>query len=121
MKKFFWGFIVVVVIILSGWVYWRYYYTYSDGNCSGLLQKFSRRGNIFKTYEGELLLNGIVVTDTTTLSSQKFLFSVEDKNVINSLKGYEGKKIIIHYNQKNGRLLWRGESQYIVDSVALQP
>lgn len=43
-----------LVIFLSIFVYWKYFFTYSDGNRTGLLQKLSRRGTVFKTYEGEL-------------------------------------------------------------------
>jgi len=32
---------------------------------------------------------------------------------------YEGKRVVIHYNQKNGVLPWRGDTEFIVDSVRL--
>lgn len=121
MKKFLWSSVLIIVLVFAGWFYWKFYFTYSDGNRSGLLQKFSRKGNIFKTYEGELLLNSFVVNGAVPLSSEKFLFSVEDKSLGEKMNSYEGKKVVIHYNQKNGTLPWRGDTEYIVDSVELQP
>ncbi len=111
--------VLVLLLIFAGWFYWKYYFTYSDGNRTGLLQKFSHRGNAFKTYEGELVLNSIASSNTGPLSSEKFFFSVEDKNVASKLSGYEGQRVILHYQEKNGALFWRGDSKYIVDSVRL--
>jgi hypothetical protein len=108
--------VVVVLLLFGSWFYWKYFYTYSDGNRTGLLQKFSHKGNMFKTYEGELILNSIV-TNQATLSSEKFYFSVADEEVAKKLMNYEGQKVVLHYEQKNGRLFWRGDSEYIVDSV----
>ena len=40
-----------LIIISSAFFYWKYYYTYSDGFRSGMLQKLSHKGNFMKTYE----------------------------------------------------------------------
>ncbi|PKK94484.1 MAG: hypothetical protein CVV60_06170, partial [Tenericutes bacterium HGW-Tenericutes-5] len=45
-------FIVIFGVALGIFFYWKYFYTYSTGYRAGLLQKFSRKGNIIKTYEG---------------------------------------------------------------------
>jgi hypothetical protein len=83
-----------------------------------LLQKFSHRGNFFKTYEGELVLNSLTPNGTIApYSSEKFYFSVADDSLGKVMKDYEGKRVVIHYNQKNGALPWRGDTEYIVDSV----
>jgi hypothetical protein len=53
LKKFvrWFTFILLVVILLFG--YWKYYYTYSDGYRSGLLQNYLIRG-IFLNLRSEL-------------------------------------------------------------------
>lgn len=119
MKKFITLFILIVLVIFSTWFWWKYYYTYSEGNRSGLLQKFSHKGNFFKTYEGELVLNSLMGNTVAPFSSEKFYFSVADENLGERLKNYEGQRVVVHYNQKNGALPWRGETEYIVDSVTL--
>ncbi|MGI8952654.1 MAG: hypothetical protein ACR2FN_13850 [Chitinophagaceae bacterium] len=119
MKKIINVSILIIVIIFAGWFYWKYYYTYSDGNRSGLLQKFSHRGNFFKTYEGELVLNSLITNGTGPISAEKFYFSVVDDSLGKTMSNYEGRRVIIHYQQKNGTLPWRGDTEYIVDSVSL--
>jgi hypothetical protein len=113
--------LVVIVFLLAfgGWFYWKYYFTYSDGNRTGLLQKFSRRGNMFKTYEGELVLSSLINNGVTSLSTEKFYFSVDKEPVANKLMGMEGQKVIVHYEEKKGSIFWRGDSNYIVDSVSI--
>ena len=119
MKKFIVLLVIFIIVIFSGWFWWKFYFTYSEGNRSGLLQKFSHKGNIFKTYEGELVLNSLTPTGTAPFSSEKFYFSVADETLGEKMKDYEGKRVVIHYNQKNGTLPWRGDTEYIVDSVRL--
>lgn len=55
----------------------------------------------------------------TPFSSEKFYFSVADKTLGEQMKTLEGQKVVVHYNQKNGALPWRGDTEYIVDSVSL--
>lgn len=112
---------LVLVLILAGFIFWKYFYTYSEGNRTGMLQKFSYKGNLFKTYEGELVLNSIIMNSTTAMSSEKFYFSVSDESLGKQLLGLEGQKVVLVYKQKNGTLPWRGDSQYIVDSVKVLP
>ncbi len=110
-------FIAIVVLVVIFW--WKYFYTYSDGYRSGLLQKLSHKGNIFKTYEGELVQRSIVSTSNVGIASEKFYFSVEQDSLAKAMERYEGKNIKLHYQQKNGTLPWRGESEYIVDGFEI--
>ena len=111
--------VLLLIFAFAGWFYWSYYFTYSDGNRSGLLQKFSHKGNMFKTYEGELVLNSLTANSAGPLSAEKFFFSVDNKAVANKLSTLEGQRVILHYEQKNKALSWRGDSEYLVDSVRL--
>ncbi|OIR08265.1 hypothetical protein GALL_94330 [mine drainage metagenome] len=117
MKKIITIIFVLILSVSALWFWWSYYYTYSDGNRSGLLQKMSHKGNVFKTYEGELILNSLMINGTTPVSSEKFYFSVADKRIGEKLMQFEGLRVILHYQQKKGTLPWRGDSEYIVDSV----
>ena len=110
--------VLLLLLIFAGWFYWKYYFTYSDGNRTGYLQKFSHKGNAFKTYEGELVLNSVVANNTSPMAAEKFYFSVEDKNVAAKMAGFEGQRVVLHYQEKKGALFWRGDSRYIVDSVS---
>ena len=110
----------IFIIIGSGIFYWKYYYTYSDGFRSGMLQKLSHKGNLMKTYEGELVLSSVASTNNVALASEKFFFSVAIDSVAKRMMDYEGKRVKLHYEQKNGRLPWRGDSEYIVDDVSVE-
>ena len=116
-----WGILILIVVFTFSF-YWHYYNTYSDGNRSGTLQKFSKKGNIFKTYEGELVMSSIESTSNTTIASEKFFFSVETEDVAKKLFDFEGKRVTLHYEQKRGHLPWNGETNYYVDGIkAEQP
>jgi hypothetical protein len=117
MRKFVGIFTMVVVLLLAGFIYWKYFFDYSSGYRSGLLQKFSHKGTIFKTYEGEMILSSIRSNTNTTLASEKFLFSVKEEAVAKQLELLQGRMVTVHYSMKNGTLPWRGDTPYIVDSV----
>jgi hypothetical protein len=109
--------IVIILVIASFVIYWNYYNTYSEGNRSGLLQKFSRKGNLFKTYEGELIMSSIASTGNATLASEKFYFSVKNDSLAKILFDLEGKKVTVHYEQKRNHIAWNGDTEYIVTGV----
>jgi hypothetical protein len=116
-RKIFILFVTLVVIITGIFLYWKYYYTYSSGYRAGLLQKFSHKGNIFKTYEGEMILSSVSSSTNVTIASEKFYFSATNEKLAHQLDTLQGQMMIVHYQQKNGVLFWRGDSEYLVDSV----
>ena len=119
-RRFLTTLTIVIILSLIGFVYWKYFFTYSEGNRSGILQKFSYKGTMFKTYEGELILSSIRSTGNVALASEKFLFSVVGKTEAQKLENLQGHFITVHYKMKNGTLPWRGDSPYLVDSVRLE-
>lgn len=120
-RKFFTILTIVIILTLAGIIYWKYFFTYSEGNRTGLLQKFSYKGTVFKTYEGELILSSIRSTGNVTIASEKFFFSVSDGSVAKKMENMQGHFVTVHYKMKNGALPWRGDSPYLVDSVRLEP
>jgi pectate lyase len=108
---------LILIVIAGFFIYWNYYNTYSEGNRSGILQKFSRKGNVFKTYEGELIMSSIASTGNVTLASEKFFFSVKNDSVAKVLFDLEGKHITVHYEQKRHSLAWNGDTEYMVTGV----
>lgn len=117
MKKFLIWASVILILILGLFVYWKYFYTYSEGYRSGLLQKFSYKGNLFKTYEGELILSSVETNKSVYLASEKFFFSVKSKTLADRLDTLQGYQVSLHYLEKHGRLFWLGDTRYFVDSV----
>jgi hypothetical protein len=118
--------IVLLLIVVTGYVYWYYYNPYSDGYREGVLQKFSRKGNVFKTYEGEMIQLGFGQRGAA-INSQYYYFSVDDVALADSLEKSLGKIVRIHYTQYRRNVPWRGENynktnadkgQYVVDQLA---
>ena len=112
----YWSLAIVIVLIVA-FGYFKYGFVYSKGYRAGLLQKFSEKGVIFKTYEGEMILSSVQSNANVAIASEKFLFSVADDAVAKQLEQIQGKNVVVHYKEKNGALPWIGESHYIVDSV----
>lgn len=112
--------LTILVLFLVIFIYWKYFYTYSEGYRAGLLQKFSSKGTIFKTYEGEMILSSVSSNREVALASEKFLFTMINKDLIRTFDTIQGEMVIVHYRQKNGRLFWQGDSPYLVDSVKLK-
>jgi hypothetical protein len=120
LKKVLKWFLVLIIVIGCFTIYWKYFYTYSEGYRAGLLQKFSSKGMLFKTYEGEMILSSVSSTSDVALASEKFLFTLTNKSLIRQFDTLQGERVIVHYRQKNGTIFWRGDSPYLVDSVKVK-
>jgi len=120
-RKFLWGFFIISLLVLATLVWFLYYYDYSDGERTGLFTKLSHKGNIFKTYEGEILV-GNYQQSPSVMIPEKFSFSVSDKTLADSLMKIQGKIITVKYVQYHKTLPWRGESDYVVTGLeTVQP
>jgi hypothetical protein len=119
-KKFLKWVLILIVLFGCCFIYWKYFYTYSEGYRAGLLQKFSSKGSLFKTYEGELILSSVSSNRDVALASEKFLFSMTNKSLVRQFDTIQGEMVIVHYRQKNGIIFWRGDSEYLVDSVKVK-
>jgi len=113
--------ILFLIVLIAGiFIYWKYFYTYSEGYRAGLLQKFSSKGTIVKTYEGEMILSSVTSNREVAIASEKFLFTLTNKALVRQFDTLQGNMVIVHYKQKNGSVFWRGDSQYLVDSVKIK-
>lgn len=116
--KYFFLLFLIVFVVAGGYVYWKFYYPYtSDGVKSGYLNFAVEKGQIFKTFEGKLIQEGIRGSATGGVQSNEFEFSIKDKKVFDVLKMNSGKRFDLHYKEYNGVLPWRGNTRYIVDSI----
>jgi hypothetical protein len=108
---------IVVLLLILGLYYAYTQYTYSEGNRAGMLMKFSYKGNIFKTYEGELNQIGQTQDARTGLMNNMWRFSVRDKAVADKLMNMEGHYVSLHYREIKHAFVWQGETNYLVDDV----
>ncbi len=119
-KKIFRWLLFLLVIFLGIFIYWKYFYTYSEGYRAGLLQKFSNKGTFFKTYEGEMILSSVASNRDIALASEKFLFTMINRALVRQFDTLQGENVIVHYQEKKGAVFWRGDSRYLVDSVMIK-
>jgi hypothetical protein len=89
--------------------------SYSDGERAGFLQKFSRKGWVCKTWEGEILL-----TSMPGAIPERFEFSVRDDLVAKQLMSAMGKRVNLSYAQHKGvPSACFGETEYFVEKVTV--
>jgi hypothetical protein len=119
-KKFLKWTAFIIFLIVTIFIYWKFFYTYSEGYRAGLLQKFSSKGALFKTYEGEMILSSISSTKDVAIASEKFYFTLINRDLVRQLDTLQGENIIVHYKQKNASIFFRGDSPYLVDSVRVR-
>lgn len=117
-KKILRTFVILLLLGLTGYIYWKFYYPYtSDGVKSGYLNFAVKKGQLFKTYEGKLIQEGIRSKTVGSIQSNEFEFSIKSKAVFDVLKVNSGKIFDLHYKEYNGVVPWRGNTRYIVDSI----
>lgn len=90
-------------------------YSYSEGERAGYLQKFSQKGWVCKSYEGE-----IAMTTVPGVAPVLWDFSVWDEQVATQFSGAMGKKVVVHYREY--RYLPTncfGDTAYFVDRIAV--
>ena len=98
-----WGLIVfgVVVIVpallMAAWTAIALSWHYSAGNRAGFIQKFSQKGWICKTWEGEL-----AQVNLPGASQEKFLFTVRDDIVATEITRLMGSRVSIEYQEHRG-------------------
>ncbi len=111
MKKILGIGILGILTILLGFYAFIYFVTFSEGTRSGELIKFSHKGVIVKTWEGEIS-QGIS-------GAQIFTFSVLDKDqeVINKLQEYQGQYVKLKYVERYATFFWLGDTKYFITEV----
>jgi hypothetical protein len=89
--------ILIVVVIIGVWAAFSLSWAYSEGDRAGVLQKFSKKGWLCKTYEGELALYIV-----GGVAPQIWYFSTRDEDLAKQLSGAVGKNIQLHYTEHRG-------------------
>ena len=117
MGKLLWWVTIIILVILAGFIYWKYFFVFGEGVKSGELNYVVKKGVMFKTYEGKLIQSGLRSKAPNTIQSYDFEFSVADEKVAQQLMSNGGKTFDLHYKEYNGALPWRGYSEYVVDSI----
>ncbi|AGA77244.1 hypothetical protein [Echinicola vietnamensis] len=106
-----------LLIIMAGFIYWRYFFVFAEGVKGGTLNYYERKGFIFKTWEGRLVQEGFQSPTAGALQSNEFRFSGVDGDVSEKLERASGKFVEVRYREYLGKLPWRGASKHVVYEV----
>ncbi len=109
--------LALLIIGLMIFIYFKYFFVFGDGVKSGHLNYAVRKGNVFKTYEGKLIQEGIRSRTAGSIQSYEFEFSIKSKRIYDILAANSGKRFDLHYKEYHGVIPWRGNTKYIVDSI----
>lgn len=107
------GFIAILIALLAGYTWLTLSWSYSEGERAGYVQKFSKKGWLCKTWEGELAMVSMPGTLT-----EKFFFSVRDEAVAEKINKTMGKRVALVYQQHVGvPTRCFGETDHFVSDV----
>jgi hypothetical protein len=105
--------LVAIPLLLVGYFLMVLNWSYSSGERAGWVQKFSKKGWICKTWEGELALVSLPGS-----SVEKFYFTVRDDLVAAQVTREMGRRVTVHYEEKVGLpTSCFGETRHFVSKV----
>lgn len=111
-RRTLWIVSIGLLVFMVGYYVYRTY-TISEGTRTGTLFKISKKGVMFKTYEGQLHLGGSAVMTQQSIWD----FSAANGQVYDRLQQFEGKTVKCHYKQMVNAFPWQGDTDYIVYDV----
>lgn len=108
---------VIVLLLFAAYAWMTLHWSYSQGQRAGYVQKFSSRGWVCKTWEGELLL-----TTLPGVVPEKFEFTVRNEAVAAQINANMGKRLVLAYDQHKGVPgSCFGDTEYFIESVTVAP
>ena len=115
MRAFFRYAILSLILVSVAYTCFIYFVTFSEGYRAGELIKISKRGLLFKTWEGRL--------SQGVSEEQQFNFSVEksDQDIVDKLKELQGERVKLTYIERYGTFYWLGDTKYFVKGVEALP
>ncbi len=110
-------FLLLILILAIGgfalYVWIALNFDYAEGERAGYLQKFSSKGWICKTWEGELAM-----VNLPGAMPEIFRFSVRDDVLAERIRKVSGQRVRLHYEQHKGLPTdCFGETEYFVTEV----
>ena len=106
------------ILLFTAYTWITLHWSYSRGSRAGFVQKFSERGWVCKTWEGELAMVNLPGS-----MQQTFQFTVRDEAVVAKVNALMGKRVSLTYEQHEGvPTSCFGETGYfVVDAVEIGP
>ena len=106
-----------IALLFGGYTWAVLNWTYSSGERAGYVQKFSKKGWLCKTWEGELAMANL-----PGAMPEKFAFTLHDDAVAAQINEAMGRRVTLSYEQKVGLPSCFGDTPYWVTQVrAIEP
>jgi hypothetical protein len=106
---------VAIALLIAGYFWLVLTWNYSEGERAGWVQKFSNKGWLCKTWEGEMAM--VSMPGTT---ADKFYFTVWDEAIAEQLNKVMGRRVSLHYEEKVGLpTSCFGDSRYYINKVTV--
>ncbi len=113
--------LIIIFVVAVGIFVFLYFSIYDEGVRAGNVIRVSKKGIIFKTYEGQLNLQSFGALKGTTPFAETFDFSVENNKpeVIRELEAValSGERVNLHYIKRYNVFPWRGDTKYFIINV----
>ena len=107
------GFLLVAALLFAGYTWLSLTWSYAKGERAGYIQKFSKKGWVCKTWEGELAMVAVPGS-----MPEMFNFSVRGDAVAAQINQAMGRRIVLYYEQHVGvPTKCFGETGYYVKNV----
>lgn len=110
-----------VVILAIAFLCMAYWGTYDEGVRAGTVLRISKKGMIFKTYEGQLNVQtfGAFKGANPIMEAFDFSVSASDDAVISELQAValSGERVNLHYVSRYAVFPWRGDTKYFIVKV----
>jgi len=115
MRKFLLLGVPVIGGLIALYLWAALSWNYSSGERAGWVQKFSRKGWICKTWEGELAM-----ITMPGAAQEKFHFTVWNDEIARQINEAMGKRVSLHYDEKVGLpTSCFGETRHWVNKVTV--
>ena len=110
-------FILLPTLVIVAWTAIALSWTYSSGNRAGYIQKFSRKGWVCKTWEGELAM-----VNVPGAMQERFEFSVRSDSIAHEITKRMGSRVSLTYEEHRGiPNSCFGDTHYFVTAVQTVP
>ena len=105
--------VVIAILLFVAYTWLVLSWSYSSGERAGYVQKFSHKGWLCKTWEGEMALVSMPGT-----VAEKFYFSVRDDALAKRINQSIGQRVALTYEQHVGiPFSCFGETQYFIVDI----
>lgn len=111
--------IICIILLVVGKSFFPTFGEYSEGDRTGDVSKFTQKGWMFKTWEGELVLGGLKTDSEGKAITNLFEFSVADQSVIDTLNANPGANVTLHYTEYFNVNIYEGSTDYLVTGVTV--